>query len=104
MVGPPPPRQLRQRHRRINVVERPNAPRFLLHPVADGDALGDIRADNDRLGASHIVRKPRFQVLQAGVYLGPAIGRPGQVAVLGIPGRVPLQKQDAVAAPGQPAH
>ena len=54
--------------------------------------------------AGDLAGEPRLQFGQIGVQLRPAVGRVGQVALLGVPGHVALQEQHVVAPRGQFAH
>ena len=58
--------ELGQRHRRVDVVEGGDALGRSLHPGADRDAVGDVGADDDRVGAGDL-RLPGLELGRAGV-------------------------------------
>ena len=95
--------ELGQRHRRVDVVEGGDALRRSLHPGADGDAVGDVGADDDRVGAGDL-RLPGHELGRAGVEGETAEAGVGEVAArAGVPGDAALEEGDVVAAGGEGA-
>ena len=89
--------ELGERHGRVDVVEGRHAARGGLRPAADRDAVRHVGADDHgvrlRDGAAMAL-----ELGDAAVEVETAERRIDQVAVVGVPGRLALEEQDAVPA------
>jgi hypothetical protein len=74
------------------------------HGVGDVDTLRHVGAHDHELRIGDVAAMHARQVVQVVVHADAAVGRPDQVAVLRIPGRVALEEQHLVAARRKGAH
>ena len=93
--------ELRERDRRVDVVEGDDAARRCAAPRRRRRRLGDVGADDDRVGGGDRAA-PALEVGEAVVEGEAAEAGVGQVAVrAGVPGHGALEESDGVAAGGE---
>ena len=90
-------RQLRERDRSIDVVERGDAFRGARYPFADCDALPHVRADDDEVGFAHALLELPLELRQRAVQTRGAERWLREIAIGGVPGNVALEKQHVVS-------
>ena len=90
--------QFRERHGRIDVVERRHAIGRPQDPFADFGAVRHVRADNDGIGRTHRSGVITFQLGHRAVETDLRVGKTLQVAIVTIPRQIALEKQHVVSA------
>src|SRR4051794_2667974 len=93
-----PAAQLRQGHRRINIIEGCYTAGSLGYPGPNGYPVGDIRPYHDDIGPLHRSAEALLEVVQTSVECGAAIRRCGQVTRFGIPRHITFKKEHMMTA------
>jgi hypothetical protein len=91
-------RELGERHRRVDVVERDHARGGRLHPTRDRHAVRHVGADHHDVRVRHRSREASPQLGEIPVERDPAPARARQVAMRAVPGHIALEESDGVAA------
>src|SRR5215212_1435961 len=97
-------RELRQRDRRVDVVERGQSFRGFGDPFAYFHAVRHVRADDDQIGVADVPRVAMLQLREPAVNARLAIRRRGEIAIVRVPRRVALEKENVMPPLRQLAH
>ncbi len=95
--------QLRQRHRRIDVVERRHARGVRDHPLSHHDAVRHVGTHDDCVGRAHLVEETG-KLVQARIQAETRARQFVQIAIFRIPRHVAFDEVHVVAAPHEFTH